>query len=138
MKEREGNVLVSLWWFLCSGPGLWTPTAWCVSCFCWDRLCMPCWNCNRPLSMFLASEGVIFLNNINRQTQALYSFSYNRKTSDVHYDSRELRPKTVLGFNEYELLRIFVIYIDEILEPTRSLCRELTIRNIEEHFRRSW
>lgn len=21
MKEREGNVLVSLWWFLCSGPG---------------------------------------------------------------------------------------------------------------------
>lgn len=78
-----------------------------------------------------------FVDDINRQTQALCSFSYNRKTSDVHYDSGELRPKTVLGFNEYELLRIFVIYIDEILEPTRSLCRELTIRNIEEHFRRS-
>lgn len=65
-----------------------------------------------------------FLNDINRQTQALCSFSYNRKKSDVHYDSGELRPKTVLGFNEYELLRIFVIYIDEILKPTRSLCRE--------------
>lgn len=110
----------------------------CQLFICWDRLCMSCWNCNRPLSLFFCERRCYFLNDTNRQIHALCSFSYKRKTSDVHYDSGELRPKTVLGFNEYELLRIFVIYIDEILKPTRSLCRELTIRSIEEHFRRCW